>query len=371
MLVTDAAGLKQYRKEHRIWQGIPSIEVTKEGRVFCAFYSGETNEKKGNFCMLVKSEDGVVFSEPIAVAYDEGYRCFDPCVWIDPLGRLWFVWAVMEKKGCFGVICDDPDADELVWGEEFFIGHDIMLNKPIVLCTGEWIFPVAVWDKDRLELSPLYYDTDAEPGSYAYVSRDQGKTFEILGASHVPDRFFDEHMILEMKDGSLKMFVRAPYGIGVSESFDGGKTWTEGGDSGMGGPNSRFYIGRLKSGRILLVNHVDFPPKQRTNLCALLSEDEGKTWKYRLMLDTRNAVSYPDAKEADDGFIYITYDRERGQKKLSLEEVYACAREVLYCRITEEDIMAGRIVNEQSRMNCIISKLGEYDGPEPDFSWCQ
>ena len=33
-----------------------------------------------------------------AADYDKDHRCFDPCIWLDPLGRLWFVWAVMEKK---------------------------------------------------------------------------------------------------------------------------------------------------------------------------------------------------------------------------------------------------------------------------------
>lgn len=98
MLITEKKQLEQYYSLYRIWQGIPSIEVTKNGRIFCAFYSGETDEKIGNYCMLVKSEDGQNFSEPIAAVYDKDHRCFDPCIWLDPLGRLWFVWAVMEKK---------------------------------------------------------------------------------------------------------------------------------------------------------------------------------------------------------------------------------------------------------------------------------
>ena len=369
MLITNKEQLKQYRSEYRIWQGIPSIEVTKKGRMLCAFYSGETNEKEGNFCMIVKSEDGLSFSEPVAAAYDTGHRCFDPCIWIDPLGRLWFVWAVMNKKGCYAAICEDPDADELVWGEEFFIGHDIMLNKPAVLSNGDWLFPLAVWDQHGLKLPQPYYDSVMadQPGGYAYRTADQGKTFEILGKSEVPDRQFDEHMILEMKDGSLRMYVRTWYGIGMSESFDGGKTWTKGGDSGLGGPISRFHIRRLKSGRILLINHVNCAGKTRTNLTALLSEDEGKTWKYQLLLDGRMEVSYPDAVEAPDGFIYVAYDRERGVGKKSMEEVYACAREVLYAKITEEDIIAGRLVNENSRLGCVISKLGEYQGETPNF----
>ena len=50
-----------------------------------------------------------------------------------------------------------------------------------------------------------------------------------------------------------------------------------------------------------------------------------------------------------------------------MEEVYACAREVLYSRITEEDIIAGKLISEGSKMKTIISKLGEYKGEEPSF----
>ena len=217
--------LTPYTAPNRMWQGIPGIEVSKGGRIFYCAYSGGITEGAGNFAFLLCSTDGGKTFQELAVA-DPGPegRTSDPTLWIDPLGRLWFIWATAPQNRVEFVRLDDPDGDLTTWSEVKKLGFDIMLNKPIVLSTGEWIFPIAVWDKDRLELSPLFYDTDAEPGSYAYVSRDQGKTFEILGASHVRDRFFDEHMILEMKDGSLKMFVRAPYGIGVSESFDGGNS---------------------------------------------------------------------------------------------------------------------------------------------------
>ena len=63
MLITDREQLKEYSSEYRIWQGIPGIEVTKKGRIFCSFYSGETDEELGNYCVLVKSDDGGKFTE--------------------------------------------------------------------------------------------------------------------------------------------------------------------------------------------------------------------------------------------------------------------------------------------------------------------
>ena len=107
---------------------------------------------------------------------------------------------------------------------------------------------------------------------------------------------------------------------------------------------------------MLLLNHVDFT--KRDHLTALLSEDGGRTFPHKLLLDEREAVSYPDAMEAEDGYIYVTYDRKRGAYKKSLEEAYACDREILTARITEEDILAGRLVKEGSYLRQVASKLG-------------
>jgi hypothetical protein len=167
-------------------------------------------------------------------------------------------------------------------------------------------------------------------------------------------------MITELRDGRLWMLVRTKYGIGQSFSNDGGLTWSGGTDSGLGGPSSRFHICRLRSGRLLLINHVDFT--KRNNLTALLSDDDGKTWSAKLLLDGRDAVSYPDVKEADDGYIYITYDRERGCNKKSLAEAQSFAREILVSRITEQDILDGEVKSDGSYLGRIVSKLGDYHG---------
>lgn len=363
MLITNPKALERFYAVKRLWQGIPSVEVTKGGRIFVTFYSGGTKEEIGNFSFVIMSDDGEHFGEPIVAAYKDGYRCFDPCLWIDPLGRLWFTWAISPEDALYGSICDDPDADELSWSEPFFIGNDIMMNKPIVHSDGRWLFPIAVWNTGVRSLPEEFDSKTPEKGSFVYETADQGKTFRKIGVADVPQRHFDEHMVVELKDGRLMMLVRAYYGIGVSYSSDGGYTWSEGQDSGLGGPSSRFHICRLRSGRLLLVNHVNFT--KRNNLTALLSDDDGKTWSTGLLLDGRSAVSYPDVKEADDGYLYIVYDRERGAFKHDLQSINSCAREILLARITEDDILAGTLVTTGSYLQKIISKLEPYQGPDP------
>lgn len=357
MLITDPASLEQFSSAHRHWQGIPSVEVTAKGRVFAAFYSGGETESIGNFAMVVKSDDGgETFSEPIAVAYvGEGFRAYDSVLWIDPLGRLWFIWSVMPEFRVEFAICEEPDAETLVWSDVRLLGHDVMLNKPIVTDEG-WLFPVAVWKHHLAAILTKGSDSGCETGAHVILSRDQGETFEKIGTVDAPERWFDEHMLLEKRNGDIEMYIRTTYGIGKAVSKDGGHTFGDAVDSGLGGPNSRFYIGRLRSGRILLVNHYNF--HERNNLTAMLSDDDGETFKGFLLLDGRDNVSYPDVKEGDDGFLYIVYDHERGAKYSKDVDYSAYERAILMAKVTEEDIHAGKLVTEGSALQRIVSRLG-------------
>ncbi|MBQ3076192.1 MAG: exo-alpha-sialidase [Clostridia bacterium] len=361
MLITSPEKLERFYTCHRVWQGIPGIAHTPGGRTFITFYSGGVAEDYGNFAAVICSDNEKDFTEPVAVAIKEGdFRCFDPVLWLDPLGRLWFIWNVMPGEEVFASICEDPDADELCWGEEFLIGRGIMMNNPLVRPNGDWLFPIAIWRLDiYAEMRERGLAPDDVAGAYLYKTSDQGKTFTRLGFVDMPERSFDEHMVYEQEDGVLRMLVRLErgqeMGIGESVSHDGGLTWSEGVPV-LEGPSSRFFIQKLPSGRVLFINHYNF--KGRNNLTALLSEDDGRTFPYSLLLDERKSVSYPDAQLCADGFIRITYDRERGCFKSSMEQVYTFAREILVAKITEEDILAGKLVTEGSELQKVVSKLG-------------
>lgn len=363
MLMTDRASLARFEETRRLWQGIPGIEVTRKGRVFLTFYSGGTGEQIGNFCVLLRSDDGAQTCELTAAAFEEDHRCYDPCLWIDPAGRLWFFWARMPEHGVFAAVCEDPDAETLSWSAPVRIGGDVMMNKPIIARDGRWLLPVAVWGEGVRVLTPEFDTKDPDRKPFVYESADEGYSFTRLGGADMPERSFDEHMLLETSEG-LAMYSRTHFGIARALSKDGGVTWTKGEDSGLGGPDSRFHIRRLSSGRILLINHVEYTG--RNNLTALLSEDEGKTWPYALLLlDGRDNVSYPDAKQTPDGAIWITYDRERGASRMNLADALSCAREILVSRVAEEDILAGRLINPDSFLRRVASKLTSYEGEDP------
>ena len=349
---------KEFTPAGRRWQGIASIERSPKGRLFCVFYSGGETEQNGNYVVLaVSDDDGITWTDPLAIIRHpdiHNMRVYDPNVWLDPLGRLWVTWAISHnyfdgRCGVWAAVCEQPDArmDQLAFSKPRRIGNGIMMCKPTVLKDGTWLFPCAVWA--CMDPSEAHPECTHERFSNVYASDDNGKTFALLGGANVLNRCFDEHMVVERRDGTLWMLVRRYDGIGEAFSYDGGKTWWQERLTDLGGPCSRFFIRRLRSGNLLMVNHYNF--HGRNNLMAKLSFDDGHTWVGGLMLDERRDVSYPDGTEDENGFIYIAYDHERYQ-----------AREILMAKFTERDILLGNCANPGIRLRVLVSQA---TGPLP------
>jgi predicted neuraminidase len=298
------------------WAGIPGVELTPGGRLYFAWFSGGENEPQPeNEIYLRYSDDkGATLSPPekMAVKFPNA-RTFDPTLWLAPSGELWLIFNRGNKEtaehGVFARICADPDAAHPVWSDEWRLGYEapfsFRMNKPTVLSTGEWIMPVTH------SAVPNYgWFSWAHQRQGVGISRDQGKTWSLHGAVEAPEWAL-ENMIIERRDGSLAMYMRAGGGaIWLSDSHDGGVTWSEGHATDIPNPCSRFYIRQLPAGDWLLINSPD--PTKRTGIAVSLSSDEGATWRGSLVLDTRDNVSYPDAAIAPDGTVYAVHDRDRG-----------------------------------------------------------
>ncbi len=332
----------EYSDEARDWQGIPGIERTPNGRLWVTWYSGGTREPEPeNYVLLVTSDDdGATWSSPrVVIDPEDPIRAYDPVLWHDPLGRLWFIWSQREGRvnEVWAILTDDSERVSPTWSEPRKLMPGVMMNKPTVLSSGEWLFPATPWgDETRV-----------------YVTVDEGRTFRHLGSANTPGVHINEQMIVEKEDRSLWMLVRTREPEpGITESFstDGGKTWTDA-RRYLDGPRTRFFIRRLPSGRLLMIYHHN--TVTRNNLSAYLSEEEGKTWTYRLLLDERESVSYPDVAVADDGTLYAVYDRDRRG-----------AGEILMAVFTEEDVMAGDFISPSSRSKEVINRLPAVRMPE-------
>lgn len=343
------------------FRGIPGVEVTASGRIWVTWYGGGNDEGSQNLALLARSDDdGRSWSAPLAMVDPPGnVRAYDPVLWMDPRGRLWWFWNQCEslegspafdgRGGVFAAWTADPDAGESSWSAPARLCNGIMMNKPTVRADGAWLLPAAIWADYAAEITHRRFpELAGERFSNVFVSWDEGRGFVRLGGADVPGRTCDEHMIVERRDGSLWMPVRTRHGIGESFSADGGRTWTPGLSSRLPGPGSRFHLRRLRSGNLLFISHAGDPTAGRDNgnggvwtgrshLTAWLSDDDGDTWPWRLELDERGNVSYPDAAQDAAGNIVIVYDRER----------YRCG-EILLARVAEHDIRSGGLVTPGS-----------------------
>lgn len=339
---------------------VSSMAVANCGRLWVTWYAGPTpREDENNYLVLATSgDDGETWDEVLVVdpdEYGEPLRIFDSQVWIDPKGRLWLLWAQSITHGInahtWAMITDTPDVKNPQWSNPRIIAPGVMMNKPTVLQSGCWLFPISDWtgrivdDGNNITWAP---SSDERATAQVWVSTNKGESFYLRGAALVPveERTFDEHMFVERNDNSLWMLVRTRYGIGESISEDVGVTWTDLKPSAIPHPSARFFISRLQSGNLLLVKHGSMEEQTgRTNLTAFISKDDGLSWKGGLLLDNRRSISYPDGQQAVDGTIYITYDFDR-----------TGAREILFATFREEDVLAGEDVTGAVRLRQLVSK---------------
>ena len=334
-----------YRADTRRFQGIPSLARAPQGRLWATWYGGPGNgEDETNYVILVTSgDDGATWSDEVLVVdpdKDGPVRAFDPNIWLDPTGRLWLFWtqAIDHEAsvgGVWAMTCTAPDDPAAPWSSPRRLTDGVMMCKPTVLSAGEWILPASTW-------------RETDYSARLIASSDQGTTWTLLGACNVPReaRAFDEHMIVEKKDGRLWLLARTAYGIGESYSEDRGVTWPELTPSTIAHPSARFFIRRLQSGNLLLVKHGPLNTQtERSHLTAFLSEDDGASWPHTLLLDERESVSYPDGIQSPDGLLYIIYDFDR-----------TGARQILLAVFSEEDIKAGKNTSGTCRMRCVVNE---------------
>ena len=347
----------------RTWQGIPGVERTTKGRVYASWFTGGPKEPSpDNTVVLSYSDDaGKTFTPPEAMGLptNDKTRCFDPTLWIDPKGRLWYIFnrgnKDLPKHDVWARICDAPDAAKPQWGPEFRIGYDapftFRMNKVTVLSTGEWLMPVTLAEKPVPAWCTGYNDKQTPTLHGVGISTDEGRTWTLHGAVKSKPWAL-ENMITELKDGRLWMLIRTNSGVlWQSHSTDKGRTWSDGNPSSIKSPGSRFYIRRLSSGNLLLINHHKFTG--RSHLTAQLSTDDGATWNDGLLLDERGGVSYPDGVQDKDGLIWITYDRDRGG-----------AGEILLAKFREEDVVAGKDISGAVTLKQIVDNFNKPTVPK-------
>jgi predicted neuraminidase len=272
----------------------------------------------------------------------------NPVLFIDAQERLWLFWSrVVANRWEHALLKFRRAEDYLGDGPPKWSWQDIIPLKPDDTfpdavakgfkdggfeqgCYGEYALPyhemlvTAAKDKFMRQkgwmtrnhptvlpsgriLLPLY--SDGFNFSLMAISDDLGETWQCSGP--LVGMGPTQPSLIQKKDGSIAAYLRdegdAPQRVQLSHSTDNGETWTPAQDTEIPNPSASLEVIPLKSGRwIMIFNDTE---TDRHQIGVALSEDEGKTWLPKKVLDDEagSSFSYPSMLQADDGVIHVSY----------------------------------------------------------------
>jgi hypothetical protein len=389
LIKINYAGQEPYHKHRinlRIFQGCPQIEISEGGRLWATWFGSNVQAERAPYhqdqfsVISTSADDGKTWKEVFVFDPSDllGGGASDPMLWKDSEGDIRFIGLRnIDFKGkdefassAWEFTMLDPENEHTAWTAPRLLGNkNISVMKPLLFPDGSIMRSMddfkLVGLPDKVRIRFLKEDVDGKP---IFVSE-----FPVDN-----DAVFAEQMPIIRKDGSLFTFYRAREGQKFAVSFDGGKNWMLKGYYPMQfSINTKCILKTLPSGRVLLVaNDVQMKDQNgrkiylytdengkerelekhktpRTRMTAYLSDDDGQTFAHRMLLCDDGQISYPSATLGKDGSIYIVYDQGRdviGQHTIFLSKV------------TEEDILAGKIVHSESFLNNVVSRPSDQGG---------
>jgi hypothetical protein len=295
------------------------------------------------------------WEEPFVMADTPGFPDCNPCMIVDPRGKLWLFWVTIQANEWHtGLLKARVSSSYQRKGAPKWESEQVVHLKPGAEFT-KTVHAAVEQDVARLEsypeplrpriqqylelrrknsadkyfmrvgwmprahpyilegkrlILPLY--SDGFDFSLMAITDDWGENWRVslplVGDGPV------QPSIVRKRDGTLGAFFRdngmAPKRVPYCESRDRGQTWGPVRDLEIPNPGAGLECIVLRDGRWLLVNNDT--ERGRHSLALSLSDDEGRTWpKTRhLVLDKGPEPvtgAYPSLLEARDGTIHCSY----------------------------------------------------------------
>ena len=381
--------------EHWHNHGSCIVECPNGDLLVCWFHgSGErqADDVKVEGARLKKGSDA--WSSRFTMADTPGYPDTNCCMFIDPKQRLWLLWptilanqwesALMKYRISSRYQDDGPpawEASEVLHvtpgpefeaavkqaTEGFMATTDTGAADPGERQRRLWAYVTTIrksaadkltrrlgWmtrahpfvlDEKRL-IVPLY--SDGFSFSLMAITDDWGQTWKasppLVGAANI------QPSIVRRKDGSLYTLMRdngpPPKRLHQSESRDRGETWSPVTDSALPNPGSGAEVIGLRNGHwALIYNDTE---NGRHSLAVSISDDEGKTWKWKRHLELQppgpdaGRFHYPSIIQAKDGTLHASYSYHLGEKEGKKDaEGKPQNKSIKHAHFNEEWVLAG------------------------------
>ncbi|MEX0612560.1 MAG: sialidase family protein [Pirellulales bacterium] len=376
-LMSQVSAAPQYSAElvfplHNQHNHAPGIVECPNGDLLVSWYRGSGERGSDDVAIFGarKKHGETAWSEPFVMADTPGFPDCNTCMMIDGQGRLWLFWPTILAntwESCLtnyrtsrqyggpgspawehsGLILLKPDdfsteaeaqLDELTekyspllnddLREEIAIGRKKLADKMYQRLGWQPRCKPTVLPTGRI-LLPLYTDTFSI--SIMAVSDDDGETWyaskPLLGFGAI------QPAVLRRDSGELVAYMRengVEQRIRSSSSKDDGLSWGPVIATELPNPGSGLDGLRLANGHWLLV--YNDTTSGRNSLAVSLSDDEGKTWKWKRHLEKERHGSYhyPSVTQGHDGTIHAVYsyfvDGGKSMKHAAFNEAWVQAQ---------------------------------------------
>ena len=341
-----------------------SIIELPNGDLLTCWFQG-SGERTANDVVINGSrlkKGNTKWSEPFLMADSPGQPDCNPILFLNNSDKLFLVWIVVKaNRWETSILKVRTTTDYDYEGVPNWEWQDVILMKPGVefekrvkeqfekygredLAWAEYALPYekmlveAAKDPKKREtgwmtrthpiilkngkiLLPLY--SDGFNFGLIAISEDEGETWE--SSLPIVGRGLNQPSLVVRNDGSIDAYMRddgdEPGRILISHSDDEGYSWSYAQKSEIPNPGASVEVIKLKSGNWLLVyNDVD---DGRYSIAAAISDDEGKSWKWKKKLENLKggSFSYPSVIQAKDGRIHITYSYHLPGDKKSIKHI--------------------------------------------------
>jgi predicted neuraminidase len=370
------------------------VETPKGDLLVCWFHgSGERTADDVKIEGARKRKGAKAWSPRFTLADTLGYPDTNCAMFIDPQGRLWLLWptilanrwesALMKYRISSDYHRDGPprwqvsEVLHVTPGPEFEAAvakalpelERLVQNSALAEVYGrearEFLEAMRQHATDKLYrrlgwmtrahpfvlqnqrlIVPLYHDGFSF--SLMAITDDWGRSWHtsapLVGGGNI------QPSIAQRKDGSLYTLMRdngpPPKRLHQSESRDRGETWSPVTDTALPNPGSGAELVALRNGHWVLISNDT--ERGRHSLAVQLSDDEGKTWKWKRHLEydppgpEAGSYHYPSLIQARDGTLHVSYSYHLAKRRLPKDvDGDPAAKSIKHAHFTEAWVRQG------------------------------
>jgi predicted neuraminidase len=277
------------------------VEIDK-GQLLAAWFGGREEGAK-DVQIWGSLYDGQRWSEPQVWGSEPGQPCWNPVLFRTARGTL-YLW---YKAG--------PNPQQ--WSGYVRISRDGGRNwsAPEQLPAGQFgpVRAKPIQRADGTILAGTSIESYRNWTPYVDMSTDDGKTWRRSNSFAVPGKHHQiQPTLYETHDGAIVALLRSrdPRKICRAVSQDGGRTFSPAVETDLPNPNAGIDVVRSPKGTLFLIYNPTI--LTRTPLSVARSDDQGKTWKKVIDLETQaGEYSYPAMIWSSAGMLEITYTWRR------------------------------------------------------------